>query len=103
MVIAIQILISKMFYHFQALIAENLKHEDAMDLFRHATQLGIHTESCIGYSHWVCTTLKSNINRNHPEFIYGIKRMYAIPVAENCMIWYTGGLLQYFILSKFMF
>ncbi|KAJ9592012.1 hypothetical protein L9F63_001451, partial [Diploptera punctata] len=69
-----------------ALIAESMNHEDSMDLFRHTTQLGIHPESCIGYSHWVCTTLKSDINRSDPRYVYSIERMYAIPVAEDCMV-----------------
>jgi superkiller protein 3 len=61
-----------------------------MDLFRHTTQLGIHTESCIGYSHCVCSTLKTSRNQNDPHYVYSIEKMYAIPVAGNAMIWYTG-------------
>ncbi|PSN51235.1 Tetratricopeptide repeat protein 37 [Blattella germanica] len=33
-------------------------------------QLGIHLESCIGYAHWVCKTLKSNIDRTDPHYVY---------------------------------
>jgi len=67
-----------------------MKHEDAMDLFRHTTQLGIHMESCIGYSHWVCSTLKTSTNHSDPHYIYSIEKMDAIPVAGDAMGWYTG-------------
>ncbi|XP_069681678.1 tetratricopeptide repeat protein 37 [Periplaneta americana] len=74
----------------QALIAESMNHEDAMDLFRHTTQLGIHPESCIGYSHWVCSTLKNTSDRTDPYYVYSIEKMHAIPVAGDSMTWYTG-------------
>jgi superkiller protein 3 len=67
-----------------------MDHEDAMDLFRHTTQLGIHMESCIGYSHWVCSTLKTSSSHNDPHYIYSIEKMDAIPVAGDAMVWYTG-------------
>lgn len=74
----------------QALVAESMNHEDAMDLFRHTTQLGIHMESCIGYTYWVCSTLKTSSSHNDPHYIYCIEKMDAIPVAGDAMDWYTG-------------
>ncbi|PNF23763.1 hypothetical protein B7P43_G16832 [Cryptotermes secundus] len=76
----------------QALVAESMNHEDAMDLFRHTTQLGIHMESCIGYSHWVCSTLKNSDNQNDPHYTYSIEKMFAVPVAGDAMVWYTGNI-----------
>ncbi|XP_063225938.1 superkiller complex protein 3 [Bacillus rossius redtenbacheri] len=74
----------------QALLAEMVHSEDTMDLFRHTTQLGVHTESCLGYAHWVCTTLMSTTDRHDPRYVYGIEKMFAIPVAADAMTWYTA-------------
>nr|CAD7589451.1 unnamed protein product [Timema genevievae] len=74
----------------QALLAERVKNEDSMDLFRHTTQLGIHPESCIGYSQFVCSTLLNTSNTTDPRFIYSIEKMYAIPVAVDAMTYYTA-------------
>ena len=41
----------------QALIAEMMSRKDAMDLFRHSTQLGYHDQAAVGYTHWVLTVL----------------------------------------------
>ncbi|KAK2552919.1 Tetratricopeptide repeat protein 37 [Acropora cervicornis] len=41
----------------QATIAEIIGSEEAMDLFRHTTELGSHREGNIGYAHWVCSSL----------------------------------------------
>ncbi|CAG2065771.1 unnamed protein product, partial [Timema podura] len=73
----------------KALLAERVKNEDSMDLFRHTTQLGIHPESCIGYSQFVCSTLLNTSNTTDPRFIYSIEKMYAIPVAVDAMTYYT--------------
>ncbi|XP_071441528.1 superkiller complex protein 3 [Hetaerina americana] len=78
----------------QALIAESISPEKAMDLFRHTTQLGVHPESCIGYAHWVCSVLdeveKDKEARKKHNYIYSIVKMHAIPVATDCLMWYTG-------------
>nr|CAD7458188.1 unnamed protein product [Timema tahoe] len=73
-----------------ALLAERVKNEDSMDLFRHTTQLGIHPESCIGYSQFVCSTLLNTSNTTDPRFVYSIEKMYAIPVAVDAMTYYTA-------------
>ena len=40
----------------QAMIAERVgQMDEAMDLFRHCTQLGYHREAALGYAHWVCS------------------------------------------------
>jgi superkiller protein 3 len=83
----------------QALVAESMKHEDAMDLFRHTTQLGIHLESCIGYSHWVCSTLMTLNNENDPHYVYSIEKMFAVPVAGDAMVWYTGRIIMKCLVS----
>lgn len=70
----------------QAIIAETMGHDDAMDLFRHSNQLNYHSESALNYASWVCRTiLESTKNVN----MYCIKNMHAIPVAWDAMVWYT--------------
>ncbi|KAL9987357.1 hypothetical protein ACROYT_G001647 [Oculina patagonica] len=50
----------------QASIAETIGSEEAMDLFRHTTELGSHVEGGIGYAHWVCSSLAPNTSpENH--------------------------------------
>ncbi|CAH1994676.1 unnamed protein product [Acanthoscelides obtectus] len=70
----------------QALIAESLGHEEAMDLFRHCTQIAHHQQSSIGYGHWVCQTL---LDSDPHEVIYAIHNMHAIPVACDALTYYT--------------
>ncbi|KAF5303636.1 hypothetical protein FQA39_LY09883 [Lamprigera yunnana] len=70
----------------QALIAETLGMDDAMDLFRHSTLLGYHHQGSIGYGNWVCNTL---INMPPHTTLYSIHNMHAIPVACDAMTWYT--------------
>ncbi|KAB0804312.1 hypothetical protein PPYR_01282 [Photinus pyralis] len=70
----------------QALIAESMVMDDAMDLFRHSTQLGFHVEGAIGYANWVCQTLQ---NMKPRVELYSIHNMHAIPVACDAMTWYT--------------
>lgn len=71
----------------QALIAETLNREEAMDLFRHSMQLRYHPEGAIGYANWVCKTLLKNPPN---KIIYAIHNMHAVPVAHDAMTWYTG-------------
>lgn len=68
-------------------------YEDAMDLFRHTTQLRHSQESAIGYAYWVCKTLAENPPHSK---IYSIHNMHAIPIACDILSWYTG---EFFILS----
>lgn len=70
------------------MIAETLGHaSEAMDLFRHSTQLGVRPEGALGYAHWVCRTL-----RDMPPHarVYAIHNMHAVPVASDALTWYTG-------------
>lgn len=71
----------------QAILAEKVDPKEAMDLFRHSTQLGFHEEGGIGYGHWVCKTL---LEAPHGKRIYAIHDMHAIPVACDSLVWYTG-------------
>ncbi|EDO37642.1 predicted protein, partial [Nematostella vectensis] len=52
----------------QATIAEIIGSDEAADLFRHTTELSSHTESSVGYCHWICTDLLSGdrIKANKP-------------------------------------
>lgn len=71
----------------QALIAEVLREEEALDLFRHATRLGYHRESALGYADWVCRTLKS-AKVDSPNLKYDIHELYAVPYAIDLMHWF---------------
>ncbi|KAK4885213.1 hypothetical protein RN001_001484 [Aquatica leii] len=70
----------------QALIAESMGIEDAMDLFRHSTLLGVHQQGAIGYGYWVCRTL---LEMAPYTKLYSIHNMHAIPVASDALTWYT--------------
>ncbi|XP_056637029.1 tetratricopeptide repeat protein 37 [Diorhabda sublineata] len=70
----------------QALIAETMGVDEAMDLFRHSVQLGHHQEGAIGYGHWVCQTL---LEAPQKTISYSIEDMHAIPVACDAITWYT--------------
>ncbi|XP_029662452.1 tetratricopeptide repeat protein 37 [Formica exsecta] len=73
----------------QGIIAENLLRKEAMDLFRHSTQLGYHNEAALGYAHWVLTTLLNSAMKRDPLFVYVIEKMHAIPAAADVLTWYT--------------
>uniref|UniRef100_A0A2K5C7N2 Superkiller complex protein 3 n=1 Tax=Aotus nancymaae TaxID=37293 RepID=A0A2K5C7N2_AOTNA len=66
----------------QALIAETIGSYDTMDLFRHTTELNMHTEGALGYAYWVCTTLQDKSNRETELYQYNILQMNAIPAAQ---------------------
>ncbi|KAJ8909617.1 hypothetical protein NQ315_004979 [Exocentrus adspersus] len=70
----------------QALIAEKMGHEEAMDLFRHSTQLGQQQQGSLGYGHWVCQTL---LTASDDVNIYSVHNMHAVPVACDVLTWYT--------------
>lgn len=79
----------------QAIIAESIGEVDeALDLFRHCTQLGFHPESAIGYAHWVCsilgrrTDIAIDVNFDDPKYGYAIENMFAVPVALDSLNWY---------------
>uniref|UniRef100_A0A8C5UB28 Tetratricopeptide repeat domain 37 n=1 Tax=Malurus cyaneus samueli TaxID=2593467 RepID=A0A8C5UB28_9PASS len=73
----------------QALIAETVGSYDTMDLFRHTTELSMHTEGAKGYAHWVCSTLQDKANRNTELYLYNIVQMNAIPAAQVVLSKYT--------------
>ncbi|XP_030049258.1 superkiller complex protein 3 [Microcaecilia unicolor] len=73
----------------QALIAETVGSYETMDLFRHTTELGMHTEGAKGYAHWVCSTLQDKTNRNTELYCYNILQMNAIPAAQVVLSKYT--------------
>ncbi|CAK1545281.1 unnamed protein product [Leptosia nina] len=75
----------------QGLIAEVIREEEAMDLYRHASRLGYHPESALGYVDWVCRTLKNN--NYHPdsrELKYVIDGLYAITYSIDLMEWFLN-------------
>ncbi|NWU50846.1 TTC37 protein, partial [Dromas ardeola] len=73
----------------QALIAESIGSYDTMDLFRHTTELSMHTEGAKGYAHWVCSTLQDKSNRNTELYQYNIVQMNAVPAAQVVLSKYT--------------
>ncbi|GAB1298393.1 Tetratricopeptide repeat domain 37 [Apodemus speciosus] len=73
----------------QALIAERVGSYDAMDLFRHTTELSVHTEGAIGYAYWVCTTLQDKTNRETELYQYNILQMNAVPAAQGVLCKYV--------------
>ncbi|XP_076995238.1 superkiller complex protein 3 isoform X1 [Tamandua tetradactyla] len=79
----------------QALIAETVGSYDTMDLFRHTTELNIHTEGAIGYAYWVCTTLQDKSNRETELYQYNILQMNAIPAAQLVLNKYIERIQNY--------
>ncbi|XP_028615919.1 tetratricopeptide repeat protein 37 [Grammomys surdaster] len=73
----------------QALIAERVGSYDTMDLFRHTTELSMHTEGAIGYAYWVCTTLQDKNNRETELYQYNILQMNAVPAAQGVLCKYV--------------
>lgn len=67
----------------QALIAETVGDEDAMDLFRHTTELATHVEGASGYGSWVCSMLQDESKHNTDLYQYSIKQMAAVPAAST--------------------
>ncbi|XP_072943727.1 superkiller complex protein 3-like [Epargyreus clarus] len=72
----------------QALIAEVIRKEEAMDLFRHACRLGYHPTSALGYADWICSTVKNLNWKNDPESKYAIEGLYAVTYGIDLMEWY---------------
>ncbi|XP_061842584.1 tetratricopeptide repeat protein 37 [Nerophis lumbriciformis] len=73
----------------QALIAEKVGSFEAMDLFRHTTELRTHTEGVKGYAYWVCSTLLDKSNRDSELYRYNIVQMNAISAAQVALSKYT--------------
>ncbi|XP_068103803.1 superkiller complex protein 3 [Hyperolius riggenbachi] len=73
----------------QALIAETVGSYETMDLFRHTTELSMHTEGANGYAHWVCTTLQDKSKRNTELYRYSIVQMNAVSAAHLALSKYT--------------
>ncbi|XP_066601814.1 superkiller complex protein 3 [Prorops nasuta] len=72
----------------QGIIAEKLKSQEAMDLFRHSTQLDYHDCAAIGYAHWVLQTILDPNAKDDPLFKFSIKDLHAIPLASDALNWY---------------
>lgn len=71
----------------QALIAEQIGQADeAMDLFRHCTQLGYHPESSLGYPHWVCSVMNDDDYRKNKHYKFAIDNMHALPVSHDSIV-----------------
>ncbi|XP_054993205.1 SKI3 subunit of superkiller complex protein [Sorex araneus] len=79
----------------QALIAETVGSYDTMDLFRHTTELSMHTEGAIGYAYWVCTTLQDKSNRETELYRYNILQMNAAPAAQVVLSKYVERIPNY--------
>ncbi|XP_058821841.1 tetratricopeptide repeat protein 37 [Topomyia yanbarensis] len=75
----------------QAIIAEQMGQVDeAMDLFRHCTQLGYHPESSLGYAHWVCSVLNDADYRKNKRFQFAIENMHALSVSHDSITWHCA-------------
>ena len=73
----------------QGIIADLIGDRDeAMDLFRHCTQLGFHQESSIEYPNFVCSVLDEPDYASIPKYEYAIDKMYAIPLALDNINWH---------------
>ncbi|XP_051028561.1 LOW QUALITY PROTEIN: SKI3 subunit of superkiller complex protein [Acomys russatus] len=79
----------------QALIAERVGSYDTMDLFRHTTELSMHTEGAIGYAYWVCTTLQDKSNRETELYQYNILQMNAVSAAQGVLCKYVERIQNY--------
>ncbi|KAG7189428.1 hypothetical protein KM043_017131 [Ampulex compressa] len=73
----------------QGLIAEMTRRNEAMELLKHATQLGYHNQAALGYAHWVLTMLLDPNTKNDRLSTYIIKNMHAIQLATDMLNWYT--------------
>ncbi|CAH1796878.1 unnamed protein product [Owenia fusiformis] len=76
----------------QALIAETVGDDDAMDLFRHSTELANHNEAGLGYASWVCATLQDSTKMQNEAYSYNIQHMAAIPASADALSHFTDGI-----------
>ncbi|XP_055540464.1 tetratricopeptide repeat protein 37 isoform X2 [Wyeomyia smithii] len=75
----------------QAIIAEQMGQVDeAIDLFRHCTQLGYHPESSLGYSHWVCSVMQDDDYRKNKRYLFAIENMHALPHSHDSITWHCA-------------
>ncbi|XP_014100452.2 tetratricopeptide repeat protein 37 [Bactrocera oleae] len=73
----------------QAMIAEAIgEEEEALDLFRHCQQFEYHSESSLGYAHWVCNVLTNAEKCKIPHYRHAIDSMYADVVALDAISWH---------------
>lgn len=73
----------------QAFIAEIMGEKDeAMDLFKHCTNLQYTTESALGFAHFVCIVLSDPKAMMQTRYRYIIERMHAIPSALDSIEWF---------------
>uniref|UniRef100_A0A182N562 Tetratricopeptide repeat protein 37 n=1 Tax=Anopheles dirus TaxID=7168 RepID=A0A182N562_9DIPT len=80
----------------QALIAERCgQMDEAMDLFRHCTQLGYHRESAVGYAHWVCSVVNEENYHENERYRFAIDAMGALPVAHDSITWHCADLADH--------
>ena len=86
----------------QAILAEKLARKEAMDLFRHATQLGYHSQAAMGYSHWVLSTLLNPHAEKDDLYVYTVQNMHAIIVAADAVQQHISEYTNYFKLSYFI-
>ncbi|XP_044163899.1 tetratricopeptide repeat protein 37-like [Acropora millepora] len=74
----------------QATIAEIIASEEAMDLFRHTTELGSHREGNIGYAHWVCSSLLPDKSPENHVILKG----HPVPTLSHLHPEYRKAVLQ---------
>jgi len=82
------------FMYFQAMVAESTeKHEDdAMDLYRHSTQLSCHPEGALGYANLVLSKVLNAPDKTNRNYVFCIENMNAIVTASDALTWCTGKL-----------
>ena len=74
----------------QAFIAELIGEKDeAMDLFRHCTQLGFHSDAALGYANFVCSVLNEEDYAKLPKYEYAIDTMHGKTLALDSIDWYA--------------
>uniref|UniRef100_A0A1A9UF77 Tetratricopeptide repeat protein 37 n=1 Tax=Glossina austeni TaxID=7395 RepID=A0A1A9UF77_GLOAU len=74
----------------QAMIAETInEEEEALDLFRHCQQFEFHSESALGYAHWVCNILCDPGRCQLPHYKHAINNMHADVMALDAINWYA--------------
>ncbi|XP_062516907.1 tetratricopeptide repeat protein 37-like isoform X2 [Corticium candelabrum] len=76
----------------QALIAESLGDDEAPDLFRHSTELAIHSEGMKGFAYWVCSNISGEMWKD--ELGYGFMQFddntnRLVLKASDCLAKYT--------------
>uniref|UniRef100_A0A182RHW6 Tetratricopeptide repeat protein 37 n=1 Tax=Anopheles funestus TaxID=62324 RepID=A0A182RHW6_ANOFN len=79
----------------QAMIAERVgQMDEAMDLFRHCTQLGYHRETALGYAHWVCSIVNEDSYSDNERYRFAIDAMAALPIAHDSIVWHCADLAE---------